>query len=235
MKPESVYRTSAKKEFREDLILEHLGFVRHIRGRISAALPADIDQENLEGAGVLGLVEAAHQFDPHRGVAFKTFAYPRIRGAMLDELRRNTPLSQKMLSQITRVREACESLSQPVLPDAIAKSTGMSLSEVERTIEAMRLSSVQAWDESKIHSASRHVDRHDGPKKQAEQAETQELLADAIQTLPDKERRAITLYYLEDLRLKEIGDVLGLSESRVSRLLAKAEFRVGQYIRANGG
>ncbi|MCA9215890.1 MAG: hypothetical protein KDB27_22645, partial [Planctomycetales bacterium] len=92
----------------DSLVVEHLEYVRHILGRLTYNLPANIDIENLESAGILGLVEAAKHFDESRGVPFKGFAYSRIRGAILDELRRNCPLSQQMLRQIAVVRTAAE-------------------------------------------------------------------------------------------------------------------------------
>ncbi len=113
-------------------------------------MPAAVDQENLEGAGLLGLVEAAQHFDPTRGVSFKTFAYRRIRGAILDELRRNTPLPQKILRQISQVRRICETLRSPVTPEMIQELTGMSEAEVERTLEAMRLGFINLDDSKTV-------------------------------------------------------------------------------------
>jgi RNA polymerase sigma factor FliA len=93
------YRQVADRNSRDQLIVDHLDFVRHVLGRIVAGLPKGIDFENLEAAGVLGLVEAAGQYDPAREVPFKTYAFPRVRGAIFDELRRNCPLPQQMLQR----------------------------------------------------------------------------------------------------------------------------------------
>ena len=232
---EKTYQARARSEFRDQLITEHLPLVRHILGRIGPRLPNAVDQENLEGAGILGLVEAAQHFDPVRGVTFKTFAYRRIRGAIFDELRRNSPFPQTMLRQIARVREVCESLPAPVTIETLIATTGMSQGEVEQTLEAMRLGIAQSWDESNTAGSSLQRTCGELPDQQVEQAELKQLLAHAIEALTEKERLVITLYYLEDLRLKEIGEVLDLSESRISRILAKAEFRVAQWIKAHGG
>jgi RNA polymerase sigma factor for flagellar operon FliA len=214
------------------LILEHLEFVRHVLGKTIAHLPETVDKENLEAAGVLGLVEAANQYDPGRGVAFKSFAFHRIRGAILDELRRNSPLPQKMLQQISQVRRVSETMPPPVTPERIARKTGLSLEEVERTIEAMRFGRMQSCDEAPTSLNSLRKRPATTPQAEIEDHETRQVLADAIEQLPERERLAITLYYLEDLRLKEIGALLKLSESRVSRVLSKAEFRLAQKFRS---
>ena len=230
--PQNTYKRTNQKQVRDELILEHLGFVRHILGRLVTTLPQEVDQDNLEGAGILGLVEAAQQFDPTREVEFKTFAYRRIRGAIIDELRRNSPLPQKMLKQISLVRKACEQLPPPVSPEMIAAATKLSLTEVQKTIEAMRLGYVHSWDESQLSARQLEVSPLDGPEMRAQLHESQEQVAEAIQQLPERERLVLTLYYLEDLRLKEIGEILKLSESRVSRILNTAQFRAAQIINA---
>jgi RNA polymerase sigma factor for flagellar operon FliA len=230
---EDVYRTEALKQQRDRLVLEHLDYVRHILGRLVIRLPDYVDRENLESAGILGLVEAAHQYDSSRNVAFKTFAFPRIRGAILDELRRNSPLPQKMLQQVAKVRRVCETLPPPVTPEVIAQEAQMTVEDVESTLEAMRMSQVQTWDDSAHLLGGVTDNRAKPPDHSVEHDETKRVLVDAIEALPDKERCVVTLYHLENLRLKEIGKVLHLSESRVSRLLSKAEYLLGQAMKAS--
>src|SRR5690349_24935646 len=100
----------AQQSQRDRLILSHLGLVRHVAGKLLAQLPPGLDAENLEAAGILGLVEAAAHYDPARGTQFNTYAYPRIRGAILDELRRNSPPPQQVLEDAARVHLADEEL-----------------------------------------------------------------------------------------------------------------------------
>ena len=100
------YNQEAAKSRRDQLILAHLPMVKHVIGRLVGRLPSGIDAENLESAGILGLVEAANRFDPERGVKFETYVYMRIRGAVVDELRRNSCLSQLMLEQVACVKRA---------------------------------------------------------------------------------------------------------------------------------
>ncbi|MCA9048260.1 MAG: sigma-70 family RNA polymerase sigma factor [Planctomycetaceae bacterium] len=216
---------------RNQLILDHLSFVKHILSRLLNQLPRGIDGDNLESAGVLGLIEAAAQYDPSRNVEFKTFAYRRIRGAILDELRRNCPLSQQMLQKISQLRRIRESLGGSVSIETLADASGMTCDEVLECIQGSRLTRPETWCDSV------RVRGHIGDREETsdmEKAEMQRILADGIETLPDRMRTALALHYNEGLKLKEIGDVLGLSESRVSRILDAARTRLQDYVRQLG-
>lgn len=226
------YAQAAQEQARETLILEHLGYVRRILSSLTAGLPSHIDRDGLESAGIVGLVESANNFDPGRGVNFKTFSFPRIRGAILDELRRNSPLSQQMLQQVALVRSAWERLEPPVMPEDLARETGLQVEQVEKCLEAIRFTTPQDWNDlyCTVHSTWRQ-DNSD-PTSRLELEEAREVLAAAITQLPDRERLIVTLYYADELRLAEIGEVMGISESFASRLLAKAEFRLKELVRA---
>ncbi len=216
---------------RNELIESHLGLVRHILGKLVAQLPPGVDVENLESAGTLGLVEAANKFDPERGIKFETYAYTRIRGAILDELRRNCPLPQHMLERVARVRKAYETLTPGASVEELAAAAGLRVDEVADCLAAMRLTRIASCEEGDPLDA-RVADRTAPPDALAEREEEKQLLADAIEALAERERLVVTLYYMEDLRLKEIGTLLSLSESRVSRVLNAALFRMGEYMRA---
>ncbi len=225
------YTERAEQTRRNELIESHLGLVRHILGKLVAQLPPGVDVENLESAGTLGLVEAANKFDPERGIKFETYAYTRIRGAILDELRRNCPLPQHVLERVAKVRRAYESLPPGATPAELAAASGLNEDELADCLAAMRLTRVASW-ESNDPLDARLADRAEPPDALAERAEQTQVLADAIESLPERERLVVTLYYKEDLRLKEIGEVLHLSESRVSRVLNGALFQLGEYMRA---
>jgi len=221
------YCQVTQRNQRDELILNHLPLVRHVLGRLSAQLPPGIDLENLESAGVLGLVEAAANFDASKNAQFKTYAYIRIRGAILDELRRNCPLPQHMLEMAARVRAAHRQLPAPVTVEALAAATGLTTDEVADCLAAIRLTRMVSYPAERELGAT----RLDAPDAAMQEAELRQVLANAIDALPERERLVVTLYFREDLRLKEISRVLGLSESRVSRILNAALFNLGELMR----
>ncbi|MCA9205849.1 MAG: sigma-70 family RNA polymerase sigma factor [Planctomycetales bacterium] len=227
-----LYREVSSTFERDQLILDHLEYVRQILGKLLVRLPDGVDIENLEAAGTLGLIEAANNFDADRGVEFTTFSYPRIRGAILDELRHNCPLPQAQLQKIAQVRRACETLEPPVTIEAIVAATKLGSEEVEQCLEAIRLTQPEPFSDITSVGGRPRGSHEPAPDYELEQLELRMLVADGIQELDDRERLVVTLYYMEDLRLKEIGEVLGLSESRVSRLLTRGEFNLREYVRA---
>ena len=229
----AIYESHSTHQLRDQLICDHLEYVRHILGKLLIRLPSDVDRDNLESAGVLGLVEAAGQFDPTREISFRTFAYQRIKGAILDELRRNSPLPQTMLHQISVVRKACETMSPPYDVEEIANRCELSTEAVEDTFKAMRLSAVQTWGEPAVMTEMFHDSREDAPESAMIREETKQQISKAIVELPEQERIVLQLYYGEDLRLKEIGAVLDLSESRISRVLKAAHKNLRRLINAN--
>ncbi len=229
------YGEMAAKARRDELIVAHLSLVGHVIGKLVGHLPAGVDIENLESAGTLGLVEAAGKFDPDRGVKFATYAYTRIRGAVLDELRRNCPLPQQMLERATKLRKAREALPPGAGVEALAAQAGLTTEEVTECLDAIRLTRQTSLGGPEGGPEDRVASREAAPDEQAERAEQKRLLTEAIEALPERDRLVLTLYYMEDLRLKEIGVLLNLSESRVSRLLSAALYEVGEYVRAHGG
>ena len=225
------YNQVAAKNQRDELILNHLSLVRHVLGRLAAELPPGVDIENLEAAGTLGLVEAANSFNAERNVKFEVYARTRVRGAMLDELRRNSPLPQHLLQSMALVRKAYRALPPPVTVDALSVATGLGSDKVADCLAAMRLSRILSWDNIPDTLLAGLQGRQESPESPAEREEQRNLLAQALEALPDQERLVVTLSYLEDLRLKEIGRLMKLSESRISRLLSAALFHLGEYMR----
>jgi RNA polymerase sigma factor FliA len=229
------YQRQADQNRRDELILSHLPLVKHVIGRLLGELPAGVDVENLESAGVLGLVEAASKYDASRNAQFKTFAYLRIRGAIVDELRRNSPLPQNVLARVSAVRRACRILPHPITVEAIAAETGLTVDEVADTLSAERFAKTMSWEQAAEPNGLMPAQTIDPPDIETERWETIQQLSEAIETLPAKERMAVTLYYREDLRLKEISEVMNLSPSRISRLLSKALFELGEMLRSRTG
>lgn len=225
------YHQLSAQTRRDELIMAHLPLVRHIIARLTIHLPPGVDVENLTSAGTLGLVEAANKFDPERGIKFETFAFTRIRGAVLDELRRNCPLPQHLLERVARLRKAYGELPPPVSREALVAATGLTAAEVADCLTAMRMTRMLSWDNLAESSEARWHNGGERPDAAMELDEQKRLLAQAIVDLPERERVVVTLYYMENLRLKEIGRVMELSESRVSRLLSAALFDLGENMR----
>jgi len=228
------YHKVCKMDLRDRLILEHLYFVRHILGRMLSGLPDSVDNDNLESAGILGLVEAAGQFDPTRGIAFTTFAYQRIRGAILDELRRNCPVPQAVLQNWTLIREASVHMTPPLTSEKLSAQTGLTVEDVDDCISAMRLTRPESWADElcELPFPGNRVEEIDADSRRVEE---KQLLADAIEELPEKMRLVVTMYYLDNMRMKEIGEVMNLSESRVSRLVAAAELQLKSIVKRRSG
>jgi RNA polymerase sigma factor for flagellar operon FliA len=222
------YSRTAEQTARDALVVAHLWLVRHLIGKIAARLPSGVDVENLESAGILGLVEASQRFDATRGVDFKAFASLRIRGAIIDDARRNCPLPQDLMRRVSLVMKAHDRLPAPVTTEDLVRETGLSADEVLDALVARPFVHVHSLEQLEVDpekSAS-------ADEQRMEHDEQKQLLAEAIAALPERERLVVTLYYMEDLRLKEIGQVLNLSESRVSRLLASAQLQLREYVMA---
>ncbi len=227
MKPlTNAYQDAAKKQKRDRLIEDHMEYVRQVCGTLCKRLPGTVDLQNLQSAGMVGLIQAAQKFDESKGINFKTYSYPRIRGAIIDEIRRNSPLTQKAMHLVGKVRTALETLEPPATTEAIAAAAKITLQEVDECLLAMQIATPQNCDE-----AGSVADREITPDTALEQQERIELLTAAIENLPERDRYVVQMYYNEELRLKEIGAVLNISESRVSRVLANAELQLREMIR----
>lgn len=226
------YQKAALTRRRDELILTHLPLVKHVLGRLIGELPKGVDVENLESAGILGLVEAANKYDPDRNAQFKTFAFLRVRGAILDELRRNCPLPQHMLERVTKIRRAYRDLPAPVSVEELARETSLTVDEVTDTLSAMRMTKMVSWEQTAQPNGFGLMDHAEPPDAELERYERIQLLTEAIESLDERSRRVVVMYHKEDLRLKEISEELGLSESRVSRILTAAMFELGERIRA---
>ncbi len=215
----------------DQLVLDNIDYVGRILSTMSFFV-SDADQrDNLHSAGILGLVQAAASFDPEQRVAFRTFAYPRIRGAIVDELRRLSPVSPRVMKNIATVKRLHESLEPPVTPEQLSKLSNLSTDEVIECLEAMRFIKPDNWNDLSDVVHQTWNTRIDSAEDLVEKEEVGELLAGLIEELPEKQRLVISLYYTEELNLAEIGAVMGLSESQISRLMAEARFRLQEAIR----
>lgn len=223
---------------RDELVVTHLPMVKAIVGRIASQLPPHLDQQDLMSAACIGLISAAERFDPGRGVKFKTFAEQRIRGTIMDELRAQDWLTRSLRDKFKRLEREFSVLEQKLgrnpFSEEVADAMGIGLSEYHALLEAVHtlsfISLDDCWeDDEGSPFGLRDVleDKgSDNPQNQLMARQMVESLAEAIEALPGKERLVITLYYYEELNLKEIGDILNLTESRISQLHSQAVLRM---------
>lgn len=228
---------------KDRLIVEFAPLVKFIAQRIAMRLPANIELDDLISAGIIGLMDSIEKYDPSRDNKFKTYAEFRIRGAILDELR-----SQDWVPR--SVRERCKliertvaklecSLGRPPSEDEISRELGMTLDEYQTTLDNVKnvnllsiddLQSVVKGDKRSLLN-SLDLANHKSPFVEYNLTVIKTTIADGIRELPEKQRLVLSLYYYEDLNLKEIGKVLDVTESRVSQLHTQAIIRLKAKLR----
>jgi len=241
------YKQDRDEKAREELIVHNLPLVRYILGRLPISLPTAVGSEDLASVGVIALMGAVDDFDPSRGTEFATFAVPRIRGAMLDELREHDIVPRAVRQKARAIENAYIELRQrggiaPTVDD-VATLLGVSPMGVERTMAAVGLNSFLSLEAvcrsphgGHDHGLADAPDaRTDNPLVELMARETNHILTRAIRELPDADRLVIILYYRRGLMFKEIAEVLGVTKSRVSQIHARALFRLRAHIAAVTG
>lgn len=228
-------------------IINHYSYlVKITSGRLVTSLPGGLDREDLIGAGVIGLIKAVDQFDPTRDVKFETYAIALIRGAILEMLRDEdwVPRSiREKLKALDRAQMALETaLGRPPSARELAEHLGISDEEVSELMVRMGRTNVYSLNDilqtgdndDHIHFVELIVDENANPRGEVEGKEIRRILAEGVDRLPDREQLVIALYYFEGLTFKEIGKVLGVSESRVYQLHTQAMTRLRSFLREQG-
>ena len=229
------FKSSADADARERLILHYAPLVKYVASRVATGLPASVDQADLVSYGMFGLIDALQKFEPVRGNKFETYAIPRIRGAIIDELRAMDWVPRSVRFKQREIEKALTDLEsmlkrQPTEKE-LAERLGMSLHELHEVITQISFVSVLALDETvsvgadrgeKVSLVDTLADKGFDPSTGVESQETRGLLAAAINELSEREKIVVTLYYFEGLTLAEIGDILGVTESRVCQIHTKA-------------
>jgi RNA polymerase sigma factor for flagellar operon FliA len=234
------YKQSGSKELRDRLILTYAPLVKYVAGRLGTGLPAHVEEGDLVSYGLLGLMNAIDRFEPARDIKFETYAISRIKGAIIDELRSLDWVPRSVRSRAREIERATAELEnrhhRPATDEEIAGHIGITEGELQDSLTQISRSSVAALDELwTINSSGGDTvslidtiqdPNADDPSSQVDRTEVRAILADAIMKLPERERTVISHYYYDELTLREIGEVLGVTESRVSQLHTKAILRL---------
>lgn len=236
-------RGAVKKRsaFREQLIQEYLPYVKRIVQRIAAHLPASVDVDDLMNVGVIGLIQAVDRYDPKRDNKFMTYAIFRIKGAVLSELRARDYLSRSGRRKLRELELASQRLEQRLGRRAddgeVAAELGIDIEDLHRTRQMSHISFI-SFEELGVSSRDEkekllHFLMHneEDALSQTRLRELKQALARAIEQLSEKERLVISLYYLEELTMKEAGEVLKITESRVSQIHSQAIMRLRTKLR----
>jgi RNA polymerase sigma factor for flagellar operon FliA len=230
------FKDSADPRLRERLILHYSPLVKYVAGRVGVGLPPNIEQADLVSYGIFGLIDAIEKFDISRAIKFETYAISRIKGAIIDELRAIDWIPRSVRYKAREVEKAYAALEArlhrtPTEPE-VAEELGIGLDELHTIFSQVSFVNVIALDEllnvggergDKVSLVDTLEDtRAEDPVAAFETEETKYLLARAINTLPEREKIVVTLYYYEGLTLAEIGQVLGVTESRICQMHTKA-------------
>ncbi|MFF7446901.1 MULTISPECIES: RNA polymerase sigma factor WhiG [unclassified Streptomyces] len=241
------YKATGDERLREQLILHYSPLVKYVAGRVSVGLPPNVEQADFVSSGVFGLIDAIEKFDIDREIKFETYAITRIRGAMIDELRALDWIPRSVRQKARNVERAYATLEARLrrTPSEleVAGEMGVAVDELHAVFSQLSLANVVALEEL-LHVGG-EGDRlslmdtledtaADNPVEVAEDRELRRFLARAINTLPEREKTVVTLYYYEGLTLAEIGNVLGVTESRVSQIHTKSVLQLRAKLAAFG-
>ncbi|HEY5026657.1 MAG TPA: RNA polymerase sigma factor WhiG [Acidimicrobiales bacterium] len=229
------YKKSGERRLRDQLIVLYSPLVKYVAARVAVGLPQHVDGSDLVSYGIIGLIDAIDRFSPDRQVKFETYAIPRIRGAIIDELRAIDWVPRSVRAKARAVEQAYASLEATLLrtpTDAeVAAELEMSEPDLQDILRQISFVGVAALDEVFMVGGDRTdrttlgdtiPDATAGPVALFEDKESKEILAQAIMQLGERERTVLSLYYYEGLTLAEIGEILGVTESRVCQIHTKA-------------
>lgn len=225
------YSKKRTPELQEKIIIEYAGLVKLVAGRLSMYLGYNVEYDDLVGYGTFGLIDAVDKFDYFKGVKFETYASLRIRGAILDQIRKMDWIPRSIRQKQRKIDVVCQNLEikngRMANDDEIAKELDISIEELEIWQNQTKVTNIVSLDEFIEQGTESKVEQNltaefDQPERVFEKQELKEILIKTLETLTEKEKRVIILYYYEELTLKEISRILEVSESRISQLHTKA-------------
>jgi RNA polymerase sigma factor for flagellar operon FliA len=237
----SKYPARKRSAYREQLVTEYLPYVKRIVQRIATHLPASVDVEDLMNVGVIGLIQAVDRYDPKRDNKFMTYAIFRIKGAVLSELRSRDFLSRSSRRKLRELENTFQRMEQRLGRDVedfeVAEELGIDIEELHRTKQMSSISFI-SFEELGVSSRDEKeklmsylIHNEEDALSQTRLKELKAALARAIEQLPEKERLVISLYHLDELTMKETGEVLNITESRVSQIHSQAIVRLRNKLR----
>lgn len=236
------YHAASDSKSENDLVTQYLPLVKTIVGRLAMTLPSHLEIEELQSTGVIGLLHAIRNFDPNNGASFETYARFRIRGAVIDELRKSDWASRTVREKARRIQTAMMELEQrllkPPTEKQIAAELKISLEEYQGWLEEVRPVTFVCLDSASSHSEEdgRALAEivsdpgQDSPLDSLARRELADLIAERIKSLPDVQRKVLALYYVEDFRLREIAEAFGVTESRICQIHAQAILSIRSFL-----
>lgn len=225
------YEKTKNSDIREQLIIEYSGLVKIVAGRLGMYLGYTVEYDDLVGYGIFGLIDAIDKFELTKGVKFETYASLRIRGSILDQIRKMDwiprTLRQKQKKLETAMKELEVKFGRPASNAELSEELGISIEELEDLVNQTQIANLVSLDEyleqgSEVRIEAGNTARFEQPEMIVERQELKKMLAKAIDSLTENEQKVIAFYYFEELTLKEISKILEVSESRVSQLHTKA-------------
>ncbi len=243
------FKDAASAKAREQLIIHYSPLVKYVASRVATGLPTTIEHADLVSYGMFGLIDALEKFDTARGIKFETYAIPRIKGAIIDELRAMDWVPRSVRFKAREVEKAYTEIEarekRAPTEKEVADRLGMSLGELHDVINQISFVSVMALDEALAVGADREerlslldtlADTSQlDPAADVEDQETRGMLASAINSLSEREKVVLTLYYFEGMTLAEIGEILGVTESRVCQIHTKAVAQLRTHLVESDG
>ena len=231
----SQYQEVGNHDIRDTLILHYSPLVKYVASRVSVGLPQNVEHADLVSYGMFGLIDAIDKFEPDRGFKFETYAISRIKGAILDELRSIDWVPRSVRSKVRSVEKAIAKLEARMgrapTDEEVATELGWTEDQFQSVLSQISVVGMAALDEILLVGGDRGealtlgdtiADSHHGPTGAFEVTEVRQMLSQAINGMPEREKVVLTLYYYESLTLSEIGRVLGVTESRVCQIHTKA-------------
>jgi RNA polymerase sigma factor for flagellar operon FliA len=227
----SEYGENLTAERKEKIVKRYLPLIKYVGGRMAVSAPSGLDYEDLLSFGVFGLLDAVDRFDPSKGFSFQTFAVPRIRGAVLDELRKYDWISRTGREKLQRLNGAIEKVLREkgrLRDDWVMQEMGVDEKVYRDALELLSrsyivsLDEVIAFEDGESDLKRVLTDGEEGAGAALESQDEVKSIMDALAKLPEREMQVVSFYYYEGLTLKEIGQILGVTESRVSQIHGKA-------------